>query len=238
MSSSEGLVTRLIARIRAVLPQDWYGKAGQRFSRSTRAISDFAEQHDLHAKDLLGEGVELGRRKLQGLANHEFSQSTKNFAEAEKVRIEAELERRSLESKIRREESEARLSELAVLKAEADLLKQLHELGLVIRKDERGNLTVLPAPPHLNLLVLADPRVGDGRLLNTLIEELEVSVRSYNCLKRAHIDTIGDLVQRTEADLLRVKNMGRKNINELIQVLGLRGLCLGMRFDSNGNPIH
>jgi ribosomal protein L17 len=51
------------------------------------------------------------------------------------------------------------------------------------------------------------------------VEELELSVRSYNCLKNANIQTIGDLVQKTEAEMLRTKNFGRKSLNEIKEIL-------------------
>ncbi len=74
-------------------------------------------------------------------------------------------------------------------------------------------------------------------VLNRSVEELELSVRSYNCLKNANIQSIGDLVQRTEAEMLRTKNFGRKSLNEIKEILGSLGLSFGMRFDSQGRLI-
>lgn len=73
--------------------------------------------------------------------------------------------------------------------------------------------------------------------LNRSVEELELSVRSYNCLKNANIQTIGDLVVRTEADMLKTKNFGRKSLNEIREILQSMGLSLGMRFDEAGRLI-
>jgi len=73
--------------------------------------------------------------------------------------------------------------------------------------------------------------------LNRSVEELELSVRSYNCLKNANIQTIGDLVVKTEADMLKTKNFGRKSLNEIKEILGTMGLSLGMRFDEHGRLI-
>ena len=73
--------------------------------------------------------------------------------------------------------------------------------------------------------------------LNRSVEELELSVRSYNCLKNANIQTIGDLVVRSEADMLRTKNFGRKSLNEIKEILGSMGFALGMRFDEQGHLI-
>lgn len=63
------------------------------------------------------------------------------------------------------------------------------------------------------------------------VEELELSVRAHNCLKNANIDTIADLVQKTEYDMLRTKNFGRKSLNEIKEILTTMGLSFGMRLD-------
>ncbi len=73
--------------------------------------------------------------------------------------------------------------------------------------------------------------------LNRSVEELELSVRSYNCLKNANIQTIGELVQKTEAEMLKTKNFGRKSLNEIKEILGTMGLSLGMKIDDQGNAI-
>jgi DNA-directed RNA polymerase subunit alpha len=67
--------------------------------------------------------------------------------------------------------------------------------------------------------------------LNRSIDELELSVRSYNCLKNANIRTIGELVQKTEAEMLKTKNFGRKSLNEIKEMLAQMGLSLGMKLD-------
>jgi DNA-directed RNA polymerase subunit alpha len=63
------------------------------------------------------------------------------------------------------------------------------------------------------------------------VDELELSVRAYNCLKTANIRTIADLVQKSEAELLKTKNFGKKSLNEIKSILGEMGLSLGMRLD-------
>lgn len=67
--------------------------------------------------------------------------------------------------------------------------------------------------------------------LDKSVEELELSVRSYNCLKNANIRTIRELVQKSEAEMLRTKNFGRKSLNEIKEILQNMGLGLGMRLD-------
>jgi len=68
--------------------------------------------------------------------------------------------------------------------------------------------------------------------LDKSVEELELSVRSYNCLKNANIRTIRELVQKTEAEMLKTKNFGRKSLNEIKDILHSMGLSLGMRLDA------
>jgi DNA-directed RNA polymerase subunit alpha len=71
-----------------------------------------------------------------------------------------------------------------------------------------------------------DPRLAE--MLSKPIEELDLSVRSANCLKNANIRTLGDLVQRTEREMLSTKNFGRKSLDEIKDVLGSLGLSFGM----------
>ncbi len=64
------------------------------------------------------------------------------------------------------------------------------------------------------------------------VDELELSVRSANCLQQANIKTIGDLVQKTEAEMLKTKNFGRKSLKEIKEVLASMGLTLGMKLEN------
>jgi DNA-directed RNA polymerase subunit alpha len=77
---------------------------------------------------------------------------------------------------------------------------------------------------------LGFPSSDDERLMEQFsrsVDELELSVRSYNCLKNANIKTIGDLVTRSEAEMLKTKNFGRKSLNEIKDILAEMGLSLG-----------
>ena len=82
------------------------------------------------------------------------------------------------------------------------------------------------------------PRLGvANENLDKSVEELELSVRSYNCLKNANIRTIRELVQKTEGEMLKTKNFGRKSLNEIKEILQGMGLGLGMRLDAGpGQP--
>jgi len=68
--------------------------------------------------------------------------------------------------------------------------------------------------------------------LSKSVDEMELSVRSYNCLKNANIRTIGELVQKSEAEMLKTKNFGRKSLNEIKEILAGMGLSLGMKLDN------
>jgi DNA-directed RNA polymerase subunit alpha len=98
---------------------------------------------------------------------------------------------------------------------------------------------------HLNIFINLDEssdEVSDAQVeqqqtgslnenLDKSVEELELSVRSYNCLKNANIRTIRELVQKTEGEMLKTKNFGRKSLNEIKEILHGMGLGLGMRID-------
>lgn len=68
------------------------------------------------------------------------------------------------------------------------------------------------------------------------VDELELSVRSANCLQNANIHYIGDLVQRTESEMLKTKNFGRKSLKEIKEILSQMGLALGMKIDGWQGP--
>jgi DNA-directed RNA polymerase subunit alpha len=108
----------------------------------------------------------------------------------------------------------------------AKLLKD--HMTIFINFEEVPEVSEEPAERAINQM---------NEVLNRSVEELELSVRSYNCLKNANIQTIGDLVQKTEAEMLRTKNFGRKSLNEIKEILQGLGLSFGMRFDSQGRLI-
>jgi DNA-directed RNA polymerase subunit alpha len=108
----------------------------------------------------------------------------------------------------------------------AKLLKD--HMTIFINFEEITELTEEPAERNLD-------RVSDQ--LNRSVEELELSVRSYNCLKNAGIQTIGELVQKSESEMLRTKNFGRKSLNEIKEILQTMGLALGMKPDAHGRLI-
>ena len=67
---------------------------------------------------------------------------------------------------------------------------------------------------------------GKEKVLEMTIEELDLSVRSFNCLKRANINTVEDLISKTEEEMMKVRNLGRKSLEEVINKLAMMGLAL------------
>ena len=91
---------------------------------------------------------------------------------------------------------------------------------------EGSELTTFDAPAPRNIQQQFDP------ILLRPVDELELTVRSANCLKAENIYYIGDLIQRTENELLKTPNLGRKSLNEIKEVLASRGLTLGMKLEN------
>ena len=67
---------------------------------------------------------------------------------------------------------------------------------------------------------------GNDKVLSQSIDELELSVRSYNCLKRANINTVEDLISKTPSDMMKVRNLGKKSLDEVLKKLDDMGLSL------------
>lgn len=108
----------------------------------------------------------------------------------------------------------------------------------VISAEDAVSLAAKIITEHLNLFVNlsaegagADIMVEKGdagkeKVLEMTIEELDLSVRSFNCLKRAGINTVEDLISRTEDDMMKVRNLGRKSLEEVINKLDSLGFTL------------
>ncbi|MEK6672941.1 MAG: DNA-directed RNA polymerase subunit alpha [Nitrospirota bacterium] len=86
---------------------------------------------------------------------------------------------------------------------------------------------------ELPALSFASGNPGFNEHLSKSVDELELSVRASNCLKNAQIKTIAELVQKTEHEMLKTKNFGRKSLNEIKEMLHTMGLHLGMRLNSD-----
>ncbi len=104
--------------------------------------------------------------------------------------------------------------------------KILVEQLAVFAQLEGGELSAFEAPAGSRGAASFDP------ILLRPVDELELTVRSANCLKAENIYYIGDLIQRTENELLKTPNLGRKSLNEIKEVLASRGLTLGMKLEN------
>ncbi|MGB5230660.1 MAG: DNA-directed RNA polymerase subunit alpha, partial [Desulfoprunum sp.] len=104
----------------------------------------------------------------------------------------------------------------------AKILKD--QLTIFINFDEEK------AEPDINVIV--GPPVPLNPYLDKPVEDLELSVRSANCLKNAEINFIGDLAQKTDQEMLKTKNFGRKSLNEIKALLAEMDLTLGMKFEN------
>ena len=95
------------------------------------------------------------------------------------------------------------------------------QLGIFVNFEEQPQVEEAPAAPAEQL----------NENLFRPVEELELSVRAANCLQNADIKYVGELVQRTEADMLKTKNFGRKSLNEIKEILEDMGLSLGLKLE-------
>ena len=119
------------------------------------------------------------------------------------------------------------------------LIFEVHTNGSIQPEDAIAQAAAI-LEDHLKIFVnfredpvLEAPEVDEVRQklvenLGRSVDELELSVRSYNCLKNANIKTIGELVQRNEPEMLKTRNFGRKSLNEIKEILTSMGLGLGM----------
>ncbi len=119
-----------------------------------------------------------------------------------------------------REAAEILISQLAIF-TDADRVVELREAGIPGPLEAGG-----PGGPGGVPGAAAPGGRAPNALDDILIEELELGVRSYNCLKRAGIQTVGDLVSKTEAELNAIPNFGKKSIDEVVETLHARGLGL------------
>jgi DNA-directed RNA polymerase subunit alpha len=106
----------------------------------------------------------------------------------------------------------------------AKLMKDHLTIFINIEDEEEDDETPVELSEH--------DREAWSEKLTKSVDEMELSVRSYNCLKNANIRTIGELVQKTEAEMLKTKNFGRKSLNEIKEILTTMGLSLGMKLDN------
>jgi DNA-directed RNA polymerase subunit alpha len=121
------------------------------------------------------------------------------------------------------------LTPQAAISQAASILSE-HASFFIFEKEEESS------EPEKAATASFEETVFNENLLKS-VEELELSVRAHNCLKNANIKTIADLVQKTEHDMLRTKNFGRKSLTEIKEILLSMGLNFGMRIDTESMQI-
>ena len=104
----------------------------------------------------------------------------------------------------------------------ARLVREHLNIFINVEEDDEEDID-LPAEPSQTIV--------QSETLDKSVDELELSVRAYNCLKNANIKSIRELVMKTETEMLKTKNFGRKSLNEIKEILAGMGLSLGMRVD-------
>jgi len=138
----------------------------------------------------------------------------------ESARVE---QRTDLDKLVVEIETNGAISAEEAVRASAKIL--VEQLAVFAQLDG-GDIFVSPDPASRAGNATFDP------ILLRPVDELELTVRSANCLKAENIYYIGDLIQRTENELLKTPNLGRKSLNEIKEVLASRGLTLGMKLEN------
>lgn len=122
--------------------------------------------------------------------------------------------------------TDATISPRDALSTAASILRE--HLDIFINPEERGERKAEPGREEAQREI--------NKHLSRSVNELELSVRAANCLKNANIKTIGDLVQKTESEMLRTKNFGKKSLNEIKEILAEMGLSLGTKLETLQSP--
>jgi len=108
-------------------------------------------------------------------------------------------------------------------------------LGAKILSDHLSLFTNLSETVSNSTTVVEKAEAGPNKVLQMTIDELDLSVRSFNCLKRANINTVEDLVNKTGEDMMKVRNMGKKSLDEVQKKLEMMGLSLASDDANNNN---
>jgi DNA-directed RNA polymerase subunit alpha len=198
--------------------------------------ADIQTPHDVEVINDMQIKVEKGRGYVPGSMRRFADEPTKSvgrivldasFSPVKRVSYiveSARVEQRTDLDKlvIEMETNGAISAEDAVRSSAKILVEQL----AVFAQLEGSELSAFDAPAQRGGASSFDP------ILLRPVDELELTVRSANCLKAENIYYIGDLIQRTENELLKTPNLGRKSLNEIKEVLASRGLTLGMKLES------
>jgi hypothetical protein len=170
MPEKRGFISRVMARVTCLLPEDWRGKAGRRFRNTTTAISDYSHEHIRIGERLEG-APDLAWKALEGAAQEKHAKALRDYAEEEKSRLDSELKRRTLESNARqakasadKSDSEARVAQIAEMDARLELFDKLKGRNAIPIWDDKGNMTVVRAPKDFDWDGLQDRVLKTGEI--------------------------------------------------------------------------
>ena len=207
MPDRESVVTRFVAKVRAVLDEDWVGTAGRRFRRTISKISQLNQNH-LHLGERASAAPDLAWTAVQGVASEKHAKAASDYSKAENDRIDVALKRRVLEDKVRQEratadrlEAEANLARIRELQSRLDLAKQLAELGVALVLDENAVIRAYKHPHYpgdilSGVLNVKEHNLLRSTLIDVVVPEMSAEIR-IGTLTR-WIRTTGDHVVRDE----------------------------------------
>jgi DNA-directed RNA polymerase subunit alpha len=167
----------------------------------------------LHTSQLLSEGNDVPIGTLRLDASFSPISRVAYFVESARVEQRTDLDRLIIEL-----ETNGTVDPESAIRQAATILQS--QLSVIV--DLEGNIETEPVQEEIDI----DP------ILLHPVDELELTVRSANCLKAENIYYIGDLIQKTENELLKTPNLGKKSLTEIKDVLASRGLSLGMRLEN------
>jgi DNA-directed RNA polymerase subunit alpha len=206
------------------------------------AFEDDAQLEILNAEAPIATMAEGGRLRLEATVNkgRGYVPADRNFdAEAPIGTIPID----SAHSPVRRVNYHVEAARVGQATDYDKLVLEVWTNGTISPRDAVGVAAVL-LRDHLAIFVNTETEDGAGAagadmpqseldaLLETNVDELELSVRSANCLKNAGIRSLRELVQKTEKDMLETKNFGRKSLNEIKEILREKGLAFGMKLET------
>ncbi len=162
-------------------------------------------------QDPEGEGAPIGRLMID--ASYSPIRRVAYVVEAARVEQRTDLDKLVLDL-----ETDGTITAEEAVRRAATILQQQLSVFVELQGDQQS------------------PRASESREIDPIllrpVDDLELTVRSANCLKAENIYYIGDLIQRTEVELLKTPNLGKKSLTEIKDVLAARGLSLGMRLDN------
>ncbi len=219
MSEKPGLLSRVMARVRAVLPEQWRGDAGRRYRDTIEAVSEYSKKN-VRIQERLNEAPDV----IVNTLKLKSSEALLKAAEEENKRIASELARQTLSDKARQEkatadrmEIEARTAMVKEMQERITLVDKLRSVNCVPVWDNQGNMRIVKAPPNYD---------WDG-LTSSIVEPIDLS-------KSRSITTGTTTTTTTSTSTSTATNVGR-NESSSDQIVGDTGIPSEERFGVGGS---